>query len=215
MKYGIAKHSVVICDPIAFDADRFRDIVMRQGGDYTRIVPNEAVDLGGGLRILPGRHEDTPPENPALYRVGLSAWEVDGAAIVRRVTYDPLDLEEAQASMKRALAGERWDKETAGIDVDGQIIQTTREAQGQIASTYSALKDGLVASADWKADTGWVSVTLAEFEPIARAVAAHVQSCFSAEKVVSEQIDAATTVDELAQIDLGSAFDSAYQAASP
>jgi len=125
----------------------------------------------------------------------------------------PRQIEDVRAEQHARLADYRWRQETGGVDLpSGQRIQTTREAQAQISSTYSSLKDGLVASADWKAEGGWVSVTLTEFQPVAQAVADHVQRCFSAEKAVGQQIDAATTVDELAQIDLAAAFSAAYAA---
>lgn len=134
----------------------------------------------------------------------VQAWEVT-----------PRTLEAVRATLMARLADHRWRKETGGVQLQGgQTIKTTREAQAQISSTYSALQSGLVQAADWKAEGGWVAVTLAEFEPIAQAVATHVQRCFTAEKAVAEMLVTAATVDELAQISVAQEFAAAYESSS-
>lgn len=55
---------------------------------------------------------------------------------------------------------------------------------------------------DWKATTGWIQIDAATIAGIAAAVATHVQTCFSNERVLSELIEAATTVSDVQAIDL-------------
>lgn len=127
---------------------------------------------------------------------------------VRDWIVEDLPVADVRAELHKSLAAYRWETETGGVDLAGSQIETTREAQAQISSTYSALKDGLVATVEWKAATGWLVLDLVDFTPIAQAVATHVQACFSAEKTVSIQIDALTDA-ELAGFDVVSAFDAA------
>lgn len=114
-------------------------------------------------------------------------------------------LAEGKASMLSELAAHRWSVETGGVTLGGSTVETTREAQAQIGSTYSALKDDLVASVEWKAQTGWLVMDLAAFTPIAAAVAQHVQASFAAERAVQAQIEALTAA-ELATFDIVAAF---------
>ncbi|WP_083098497.1 DUF4376 domain-containing protein [Pseudophaeobacter leonis] len=114
-----------------------------------------------------------------------------------------------RAQLIAELAAHRWAVETGGVTLGGAQIETTREAQAQIGSTYSALKDGLVSSVEWKAVTGWMALDLAAFTPIAQVVAAHVQACFSAERAVDMQVSALTD-GELVGFDVVAAFDAAF-----
>ena len=133
----------------------------------------------------------------------MQAWEIMPRG-VEAVRQDQIDR----------LADYRWRKETGGVSLpDGGAIDTTREAQAQVSSAFNALSSGMIESVEWKSRLGWVTVTLAEFGLIAGMVAKHVQACFSAERAVTLDIEAAETVDDLAALDISGSFDAAYRAA--
>lgn len=102
------------------------------------------------------------------------------------------------SSLQAEIAAKRWEVETGGITVAGVPIKTDRESQSQLTGVYAMLKGGLISDTQWKAmDGSFAPLTLAEFEPVAQAVAAHVRACFAAEKAHSEAISAMMTQDEL------------------
>lgn len=88
------------------------------------------------------------------------------------------------------LAAHRYTVETGGVIVGGSKILTDRGSQAQLNSALQALTSGFVTAVDWKANGQWISITLAAIQPIAAAVAQHVQRCFTAERQVAEQIQA-------------------------
>lgn len=95
----------------------------------------------------------------------------------------------------------RFQKEVGGLVLpNGVKVDTDRDSQAKVQQAHSLLEKGWVASIDWKADSGWVTLDLAVMTGIAQAVAAHVQGCFSAEKAVIEAIEAGavTTSAEVA-----------------
>ena len=103
----------------------------------------------------------------------------------------PRTLADAAAEKLSALAGLRYQKETAGVAVSGATVKTDRHSQSALTGAYTTLKNGLLPGIDWKAAGGvWVSLTLAQVEPMAQAVAAHVQACFSNEKAHAAAIAA-------------------------
>ena len=107
-------------------------------------------------------------------------------------------LDYLKSQVKAKLAEFRYSREIDGIKLpNGEVISTTRESQGQLASTYSSMKNGLIASVDWKNNGTWSTLTSAEFEVIAKSVAEYVSGCFSAELLHSKNIDALNTADEL------------------
>lgn len=132
---------------------------------------------------------------------------VDHAYVAVGDAIEPPTLDYLRKQLTDRLADVRFATETAGVELpDGSRIRTDRESQAQINSAYTTLRDGMVDAADFKGENGWVAITLAEIKPIAQAVAQHVQPCFTAERRVSEQIEAAGTTEELVAIDLEGAF---------
>lgn len=134
-------------------------------------------------------------------------------------SWHTLPLPEAQLREAKAqLASEiRWDIETSGTELEnGTRIATERDDQTNVTKAYSTLESGLKSVVDFKSASGWVQVDLATLTPIAEVVADHVQSAYSAERVVSEHMDT-LTVEELRDYNVGVAlraeFDSQFTAA--
>lgn len=102
----------------------------------------------------------------------------------------PATLASLQADLRARATALRWACETAGIDVGGVTVATGLEDQNRIATVLAAGQLGDIDQVDFKAASGWTTLTLAEIQAIAGAVSAHVQSCFSAERSHHEAIDA-------------------------
>ena len=111
------------------------------------------------------------------------------------------DINQIRDNKIADLAAYRYDRETAGITVNGARIKTDRESQAMItgAKSYSDLNE--TVAIDWKGDGGWVTINRPVILAIAQAVAAHVQACFSQEKVHAEAITALTTVSAIEAYD--------------
>lgn len=107
------------------------------------------------------------------------------------------------ASLLSDVAATRWEVETGGITIDGAPIKTDRESQAQLTSAYTSLNGGLIADTQWKAaDGSFTLVTLAELEPVAKAVAEHVRACFAAERLHNDAITLLQTQEELDAYDI-------------
>lgn len=167
--------------------------------DETENTCAEFIDFAPEGRFHPTIRWLTVPE--ALEPFADHAYVAVGDAI------EPPTLDYLRNQLTGRLADVRFAIETAGVELpDGSRIRTDRESQAQINSAYTTLRDGMVDAADFKGANGWVAITLTEITPIATAVARHVQPCFTAERRVSEQIEAAGTAEELVAIDLEGAF---------
>lgn len=114
---------------------------------------------------------------------------------------------DAQSEKLAALAAMRYARETAGLVINGATVKTDRESQAALTGAYTSLKNGLVSAIDWKADGRvWVSLSLAQVEAMAQAVAAHVQACFTAERAHAESISALTTVEAVDAYDVSTGW---------
>lgn len=106
---------------------------------------------------------------------------------------EPIDLT-AYAAQKR------WEKETGGIEVNGQIIDTSRESQAMITGAYAYSQANPAETIQFKAASGWVTLDAPTLAAIATAVGAHVQACFALEASVASQI-ANGTITTTGEID--------------
>ena len=107
-------------------------------------------------------------------------------------------LDEAKQQLREQATELRWQHETGGITVGGVRVLTGTEDQNRIASALI----GAPATLDFKAESGWATLTLEQLQGIAAAITAHVQACFSAERIHHEAIDALETLEEVQEYDI-------------
>lgn len=117
------------------------------------------------------------------------------------------NMEALRDSIKKQVTRVRWERETGGITLPGGVlVGTSIDDQNRITSVIANAQLAGVGTVDFKAATGWVTLTLAEVRGIAAAIAAHVQACFSAERVHHEAIDAITTPERLQEYDISAGW---------
>jgi hypothetical protein len=127
----------------------------------------------------------------------ITLWEKTAARLAPPKTALTLQAAKLQAVSK--IATRRYELETSGITLNGSRIKTDRVSQAAITATYINMTNGLLTSINWKIGDGvFVQLDLIAITAIASAVTGHVQRCFTAEKVLSEQVFAATTIEEVA-----------------
>ena len=136
---------------------------------------------------LPSRCTPAEPPAPSAghHVVWRGTWAQEPEAVP--------DLDDLKAKLSAQATALRWHHETGGIDIGGVRVLTGIEDQNRIASALI----GAPATLDFKAESGWVTLTLAELQGIAAAITAHVQACFTAERVHHEAIDALETLETL------------------
>ena len=191
---------------------------VNSAGEVTQwpVLPAHIKNSGLPARFFEPVRSVAAPEHNSLTHSAARRLPVrdDAGRLVQAWEIMPRALSDVRQAQIDALADHRWRRETGGVALpDGGAIDTTREAQAQVSSAFSALSSGMIESVEWKSRLGWVTVTLAEFSLIAGMVAKHVQACFSAERAVTLDIEAADTVDDLAALDITGTFDAAYRAA--
>ena len=136
---------------------------------------------------------------------GIEIQDIELATILANIeTCKKLDY--LQVLKNKLLALYRYRFEVKGIELNGLFIPTDRSSQSMINGAYASLKNGLINTIDFKCIDKWETATLETLEPIAKAVAEHVQKCFSAERLVSEYIDSIEDIDILRKLDIQDLF---------
>lgn len=146
--------------------------------------------------LATGARMDVPP--------GWTLEEAGGTLLAPGATVVPpvATLDDAQAELQRAAASRRWGIESGGIMVAGVRVSTAIEDQNRITSVIANAGAAGMQAVDFKAASGWVSLTLAELSAVAAAIARHVQRCYSAERMHSEAIAALQTLADAQAYDL-------------
>lgn len=111
-------------------------------------------------------------------------------------------LAQAKADKKTAAKLVRQTKEGSSVLVGTVAVATDPDSQAKINGALTAMQNGFLSTVQWKGDNGWVTLDRDAMTEVARAVALHVQRCFTWEKTVMDQIDAATTIAQVNAINL-------------
>jgi hypothetical protein len=201
----------IIYGPADAALEILNDVVARYGGVPAAVL-KEGITECGPLAIINTLEIDEAPQKAWFYFSDYTPWRVENNLAVRDRIYRLLDDEQAQDSAKSKLAEVRYNAEMSGFDLaDGTHVRTELNDQNRIANAHAGLVAGFSDTVDFKGYQGWSVMTLAELEPIAKAVFRHVSVfCFGAERYVSELIDT-KTADELLTMEIGVLFDGKYQ----
>ncbi len=115
------------------------------------------------------------------------------------------------AELIKYAAQKRWERETAGIDVGGFQIDTTRDSQDMVQKAMTYLQNaGPGATVQFKAMNGWMTLDLDHIRDIGLVIGHHIQWCFGLEreaqgKIATGLIKTASEIDQwFAQSELSS-----------
>lgn len=129
------------------------------------------------------------PQSQRIEQLPQSEWVIEATRVVATYTVTEIPLEDQRATLIQAVTDKRWQVETGGIELlNGTQILTGTDDQNRITSVIANAAQAGVVSVDFKAPSGWVTLTLAEMQGVASVIALHVQACFTAERAHHEAI---------------------------
>lgn len=125
---------------------------------------------------------------------------------IREYEVYPLSPEEVEINLKaerdraKEAAGlKKWELETQGIVLPGGArVETTIASQNRITSAVVGAEKAGITTVDFRADSGWVTLSLAEIEGVMALIGVRVQQLYTAWRAHEELID---TFTEVAQFD--------------
>lgn len=115
-------------------------------------------------------------------------------------------VEKMQDFLRAEATRLRWECETGGITIAGVRVGTKTEDQNRISTVLAAADLGTVNTIDFKADSGWVTLSVAQIRQLASSISAHVQACFTAERAHHNAIEALDSMDALRGYDVSSGW---------
>ena len=156
-------------------------------------LDTEAGRLAAGLHRL---HEQQPAYDPLTHTLAFDGVELVGGVYQARYAVTPLPPDQVRADLVLAATAKRWDVMTGGVTLPGGIsVGTTIDDQNRVTSVIANAQLAGVESMDFKAESGWVTLSLDQVRGIAAAVALHVHACYAAERAHHEAIAAASDAE--------------------
>ena len=156
-------------------------------------LDNEPDRNALGLYLV---REAPPAYDPRTHTLALDGVELVEGGYRARYTLAPLPAEQVRADLMVAVSAKRWAVETGGLTLPGgATVGTTIDDQNRITSVIANAHLSGVVSVDFKAQSGWTTISLEHMRGIAAAIALHVQACFSAERAHHEAINAASDAE--------------------
>lgn len=118
-------------------------------------------------------------------------------------------LADLQGRLEADVTAKRWAVETGGLWLPGGVhILTGIEDQNRVTSVVANAHLAGVTEMDFKAASGWVTLTVEQIDGIAAAIALHVQAGYSNERAHHTAIAALETVEAAAEYDIGTGWPS-------
>jgi len=164
-------------------------------GDYINVVVSDPVkdDLGNWVQGYAERPMFVEYDDSEDTTITVAA---------QILTYEAARLSNARTARQAQLATNRYALEIAGITVDSVEIDTSRASQSMLAGASLSSDRDDAKTFDWKGTNGWVSLDKTQLAAIILALSDHIEELFSAERVASNLINAATTVDAVLVVDI-------------
>ena len=116
-------------------------------------------------------------------------------------TYEKTDrnVGEIKSTVKSVAASLRYNKENAGTTANVQgttvTVDTSRDGRAIFVQAYTTMPDGDVIG--WKFPEGWLNLTKEELGVCVNSGVVYVQTQFAWEQNIGNQVDTASTVEEL------------------
>ena len=118
-------------------------------------------------------------------------WAMANGALVKRP--HPIQPDAAEA----LIAKTRYERETAGIQVDTLSIDTRRESQAQFAGAAVQAMLEPQCSLRWKTSTGFVELSAQQVIDVTSAIRRHVQACFDRESTLLKALASGDYTDAM------------------
>jgi hypothetical protein len=114
--------------------------------------------------------------------------------------YGEVDIYTLKKGKLWQLADARWREETAGYTYNNHEFHTDREAQSKIFQAYMMSLSDPNFTVTWKTKDGWLEMTASDFITLYNEFQTFLQGLYQKEKALQEQVEAATTIEELESV---------------
>jgi hypothetical protein len=144
---------------------------------------------------LPSFTESTNEQQTVLIN-GLQTW------VVTNKPTTPELIASLRTELKSKVTNKRWEIESGGITfINGVKIKTSKDDQDRILSVIINAERNGITEIDFKAESGWVKISIFALRQLAKELTNFVQFCFKTEKTHHDAINELSDIEELCGYD--------------
>ena len=115
--------------------------------------------------------------------------------------YGEVDIDTFKQGKLWQLADARWREEISGFTYNGHEFHSDRESQDRFFQAYMASLSDPSFTVTWKTKDGWLEMTASDFIALYNEFQTFLQGLYQKEKALQEQVEAATTIEELNEVE--------------
>lgn len=154
------------------------------------------------LNVYRAKNDVFAPYGKVILGYGF-VWNEDRTQVLFDPVFTDIDLTEIRAEKKSTLAAIRWSKETQGTEINGIPVGTDDRSRSTYLGMLMAVQFDPNYTVNFKAaDGNFITLDAMGISAVAFGVRDYVQQCFNREQELIADIDAATTAQEIADIDI-------------
>jgi hypothetical protein len=152
-----------------------------------------------GMSIL----QETPaPTASSFYSIAEGAPTLVNGIWQQTWIQTPLDLSDAQTLILSNLAEARYTAQISPVNINGINMNANPASITMLNSAIASLGTSTTATVNFKAQSGWAVMNLAQLQAFSTAINTQIQFCFTNEFNLTQNIMALTTTDEIAAFDI-------------
>jgi hypothetical protein len=204
--YAVVYKNKVIVGPMNWNRGIFQGSLEKEGVKKTipRIAPEQLPYIVNEDAKIMSVEENRPNMNPMVEFYYGPLWEITETTAIANYEVHDTPIESAKVNFKNQATDERYKKEVAGTSINIQdtnvTLDTSRDGRNIFLQKHSLMGENDIVN--WKFPEGWLAITKPELSQIVKVGADYIQSCFDWEKGINDQIDSASTKEELLAIEI-------------
>lgn len=212
MKYVLVKDNHVFAGPNDWRPSLFKSYIeddFEIEMELPQVAPLSGTNLGNGIAVYTIDDIQMPAHNPKIQNLSGPYYTFTVNSATQYFTPSDKPIAQVQRELKEIVANSRWKREIAGTSatIQGQELKLTT-VRGDRDIFLQALQLG-GPDKEWKlttvsGDSIWLTLTASDLQIIVDAIVSYIQSAFTWEKSVIDQIDTpAIDLATLDSIDIG------------
>jgi hypothetical protein len=114
----------------------------------------------------------------------------------------PAAVTDAQTQLLGALANARYEAQIVPVTINGVTVNADSASLTMLKSAIDYLNGSTTAMVNFKAVSGWTTLSLAQLQELAEAINAQIQTCFTNEYAHTQKIMKLDTIDTISAYDI-------------
>ena len=130
-----------------------------------------------------------------------SEWLITDTTKQQKLTFSERSISDIKISLVERISYYRWEIEIGGYVWNGNSIHTDRESQTKLTSMYTLIKSGAITGdITFKTMDGFIVMSVSDMESMCLGVNTFIQTLYTKESVLIDQINNASTFQGLVDI---------------